>query len=96
MFYDEYSMKAMLLTIIAILNLVSYFLYYSDKRKAIKHNPRISEKALLVASFFFGGLGAWFGMKQFRHKTKHLKFQVLIPIAALLTLGTIYFIFNLT
>ena len=94
MFYDEYSMKAILLTIIIILNLISYFLYYSDKKKAIKRKPRISEKTLLFSSFFFGGLGAWFGMKQFKHKTKHLKFQVLVPIAALLTLGAIYYVFN--
>lgn len=96
MFFDNYSMKVILLAIIALLNLASYFLYYADKKKAINRQPRISEKTLLLASVFFGGLGALVGMKQFRHKTKRLKFKVLVPIAGLLTLGAIYFVFNMT
>lgn len=94
MFFDDYSMKLILLVVIAILNLFSYFLFYSDKRKAKNRQQRFSEKTLLLASFLFGGLGAWLGMKQFRHKTKHLKFKVLVPIAAFLTLGAIYYVFT--
>lgn len=86
------SIKFILLIIIAILNLGSYYLYYSDKQKAKKHKPRIPEKTLLLSSILFGGLGAWLGMRQFRHKTKHLKFKILVPISALFTVLAIYFV----
>lgn len=87
---EDYSIKNILLGLIGLLNVLSYFLYYSDKKKARKRQRRISEKTLLFATFFFGGLGAWLGMKQFRHKTKQITFRIAVPLAALLTLGAIY------
>lgn len=82
-----------LLIFISLVNLYTFILYFMDKRKAKKHLPRISEKKLLTASFLLGGIGAAFGMYSVRHKTKHLKFKLSIPIALLVTLGVLYFIF---
>lgn len=81
-----------LLILIAILNLISFVLFYSDKKRAIKHKRRISEKNLLLSTYLFGGIGAYYGMKIFRHKTKHRLFKISVPIAALLTFGLILFI----
>lgn len=89
------SMKSFGLVMIAILNANSYFIYFLDKRKAMKHQSRISENTLLFVSFLFGGIGAWLGMRQFRHKTKHIKFKLLVPISAIITVLTIYFIIRL-
>ena len=80
------------LILIALLNVLSFELYYSDKKRAKKHKSRISEKSLLLSAYFFGGIGAYFGMKIFRHKTRHNLFRISVPIAAILTFALIFFI----
>ena len=35
-------------------------------------------------AFFFGGPGAFLGMQIFRHKTKHLQFQIFVPVFMIL------------
>ncbi len=62
-----------------ILNIGTFIIYGIDKRKAVKRKWRISERTLLGAALFGGGLGALLGMYLFRHKTKHWKFQILVP-----------------
>lgn len=68
--------------IFLLFNLFTFFLFYVDKRRAIKNKSRISERTLLVLSFIGGGIGAWIGMRWFRHKTQKLKFKIGLPIAA--------------
>lgn len=70
-----------------IWNLITFLLYGVDKRKAIKHKRRISEKTLILTAFLMGGIGCLFGMGVFRHKTKHLKFKILIPLAVILNIS---------
>ena len=65
---------------IIILNFISFMLMGIDKGRAIKRQWRIKESTLLITSFLFGALGGLFGMLFFRHKTKHLKFIVSIPL----------------
>jgi uncharacterized membrane protein YsdA (DUF1294 family) len=55
-----------------------------DKHKAIKKGWRISERTLLLIAFAGGGIGSFLGMYTFRHKTKHMRFVLLLPLAALL------------
>ena len=84
-----------LLIIFAVWNLAVFFLYGIDKLKAKKGAWRISEKTLLVCAFFLGGVGAFAGMKVFRHKTQHTSFKILVPIFAILSLGIIYYLYTL-
>ena len=63
-----------------IMNLVTFTLYGADKAKAKKGKWRIPEKTLLLFAACFGGLGAFLGMKIFRHKTKHTSFKILVPV----------------
>ena len=63
-----------------IMNLVTFILYGADKSKARKGKWRIPEKTLLLFAACFGGLGAFLGMKIFRHKTKHTSFKILVPV----------------
>ncbi len=86
------SLKPALLVLIALLNLLSLRLFYSDKRRAQKQQRRIPEKTLLLSAFFFGGIGACLGMQLFRHKTKHRLFQISIPFAGFFTLAALAFI----
>ena len=55
-----------------------------DKRRAIRNKWRISERTLLLIAFIGGGIGSFLGMRIFRHKTKHRKFVILLPVAAVL------------
>ena len=64
-----------ILGLIFILNLISFLLFRSDKKRAVKGGWRISEGTLLVASFF-GPFGAYGGMMRYHHKTRKLKFKL--------------------
>ena len=50
---------------------------------------RIPEKYLLWCAFALGGVGAWLGMKAFRHKTQHTKFTFWVPVFAVINLAMI-------
>lgn len=71
-----------------LINLLTYGLFYIDKKRAIKNKTRISEKTLLT----FSVLGAWIGMKQFRHKTQKVKFKVGVPIGLILSTFLLIFL----
>ena len=60
--------------IFAALSLLAFILYGADKRRARRKEWRISEKTLLLISFFGGALGGLAAMQLFRHKTKHWYF----------------------
>lgn len=63
-----------------VLNLVGFFIMLVDKKRAIKNQWRISEKALISISIIGGSIGMLAGMSTFRHKTKHKKFTIGIPV----------------
>ncbi len=63
-----------------IINIFTFLLYGVDKWKAKRNAWRISEKTLLLMTFAGGSFGAFCGMFFFRHKTKHLKFLILVPL----------------
>lgn len=76
-----------------LMNLIAFFAYGIDKRRAIRHRWRIPESALLGFAFCFGGAGAFLGMRIFRHKTRHKKFIVLVPMALVVQILVILCIF---
>ena len=69
-----------LLIYLVIINAVSFLLMLADKYKARKNLWRIPERTLMVFAAIGGSVGALAGMYLVRHKTKHLKFTVGIPI----------------
>ena len=68
------------------LNLVAFFTYGWDKRKAKRAQWRVPEHTLLAMAFAGGGLGALLGMRVFHHKTRKKKFRLGVPTAVLLWL----------
>ncbi len=72
-------LPALLITL-GLINLLAFALYGLDKRYAKKGQWRISERNLLVIAALYGALGAFLGMQVFRHKTKHAKFTVTVPL----------------
>lgn len=67
-----------------IINIIAFFLYGLDKWKARKNVWRLPEITLLLPVFAGGGIGAFLGMLLFRHKTRHWKFKILVPLSFLL------------
>ena len=69
---------------LAVANIIAFFMYGIDKLKAKHRRWRIPEATLLGIAAVGGSLGAFAGMQIFRHKTKHLRFQILVPLFLLL------------
>jgi len=62
------------------INVVTFFVYGIDKWKAKRSMWRIPEATLLGLAAIGGSIGAWLGMRAWRHKTMHKKFQLGIPL----------------
>jgi len=73
-----------LMIVYAMINVISFSLYGIDKRRAKRNRWRIRESVLLGVTWLMGGVGAWAGMRVFRHKTKHTAFVISAPLAAAL------------
>ena len=58
-----------------LINLISFSMFFIDKRKAIKNRYRISEIALLMSELLGGCFGGYLSMNLFHHKTKKVKFH---------------------
>lgn len=65
---------------LALVNALSFLLMLIDKIKAKKKMWRIPERVLLGVSAIGGSVGGLLGMQVFRHKTKHLRFAIGIPV----------------
>lgn len=63
-----------------VINVATFFTYGIDKWKAKKSKWRIREAALIGLAVLGGSIGAWLGMKTWRHKTMHKKFKYGIPL----------------
>ncbi len=63
-----------------IINIITFLLYGIDKWKAKHQKWRIRESVLIGAAILGGSVGGLLGMYMFRHKTKHIKFTVGLPI----------------
>lgn len=75
-----------------IINVVAYFSYGIDKRRAIKNRYRISEAYLLSLSLLGGFVGSSLGMKHFHHKTKKVYFKLVIILSILIYSVLFYYI----
>ena len=59
-----------------VLSILAFAMMAIDKKQAKRRGRRIPEKNLWSAAIFGGGIGAYFGMMMYRHKTKHTNFRV--------------------
>lgn len=83
----------MIFKILLIINIIVALIYGLDKYKAIKNKSRISENFLLTIALF-GSIGALLGMQIFHHKTKKLKFKILIPLFIFIDIYIYKFLIN--
>nr|WP_239635419.1 DUF1294 domain-containing protein [Paenibacillus sp. H1-7] len=80
-----------LLTYLAVLNIAGFMMMGYDKSQAVHHGRRVPEKRLFAVAAVGGALGAWLGMKIYRHKTKHLSFVIGLPVLFVLNMVCIYY-----
>ena len=71
---------ASLILYLIIINAVGLILMLMDKRAAKKSAWRIPEHRLMNIALSGGCFGIYAGMLLFRHKTKHIKFTLGIPV----------------
>ena len=69
-----------LLVYLLIINAVGFILMLVDKIKAKKNLWRIPEATLFLVALIGGSIGSLLGMYTFRHKTKHVKFVLGMPL----------------
>ena len=69
-------MQIVVLIWIAIMSVWAFLAMGYDKRQAKKKGQRIPEKNLWFLAILGGGIGAYFGMQIFRHKTRHTSFRI--------------------
>ena len=72
-------MKVLYIYLIVI-NAAAFLLMLIDKVKAKKNLWRIPEATLFLVAAIGGSIGSLLGMYTFRHKTKHIKFIVGMPL----------------
>lgn len=77
---NDQSYLHITLIYLAVINVVTFFMYGIDKWKAKKSKWRIRETALLGLAVLGGSIGAWLGMKAWHHKTLHRKFRYGVPL----------------
>ena len=76
-----------------IINLIGFYVMWSDKRKAKKGRWRIPENTLFLITLLGGGIGTIVGMYTFRHKTQKIQFVIGFPVITILEIMTIiYFV----
>lgn len=78
-----------------LVNIVSFITMAVDKSKAKHGKWRISEKTLFLLAAVGGSVGSLAGMYTFRHKTKHTKFVIGMPVILIVHIAlAIYVIYN--
>jgi uncharacterized membrane protein YsdA (DUF1294 family) len=67
-------------TYLVLINAAGLLIMLADKKKARQGVWRISERTLIGIALIGGSIGMTAGMYLFRHKTKHKKFSIGLPV----------------
>lgn len=73
-------MDKFFISYLLIINIIGFFIMLIDKNRARHKEWRISEKTLIGISIIGGSIGVLTSMHIFRHKTKHKKFTIGVPL----------------
>ena len=71
------------------MSIVTFILFGADKLRSRRGAWRIPERVLLACAFLMGATGALAGMYMFRHKTRKLRFRILVPIFFIINIALI-------
>jgi uncharacterized membrane protein YsdA (DUF1294 family) len=73
------------------INVLTFLIYGIDKWKARRGKWRIPEDTLIWLAIAGGSVGALLGMYLFRHKTRHRKFALGVPVIILVQAVLAYY-----
>lgn len=76
-----------LLYYLFIINAMGFLFMLIDKQKARKKKWRIPESTLMLIAALGGSIGTLAGMYTVRHKTRHPKFYIGVPLLLTLQVG---------
>ena len=77
-----------------VINIIGIIITCYDKLCAVKHSWRVKERTLMLISILGGSIGMYITMQLIRHKTKHLKFLLGIPMIFIFQIALIWFIWS--
>ncbi len=84
-----------ILVYLLIINIIAFVITAYDKYSAIKNRWRVRESTLLIISALGGSIGMYVTMQFIRHKTRHLKFMLGIPVILIIQVILVYFIWRM-
>lgn len=85
-------MKIILIYLL-IINAAGFLVMTADKLYAKKNMWRVPERTLLGVAAIGGSIGVLIAMYTVRHKTKHMKFVIGVPLILAIQIGLIlYFV----
>ena len=78
-----------------IINTVAFITSAYDKHVSRLNGRvrRISEKTLILMAVLGGSIGLYVSMYTLRHKTKHIKFTLGVPLIIILQLAAVVFVY---
>lgn len=91
-FVINHPVLSVLIVYIAIISIISVIVCFYDKKisKLNKVSLRTPEKSLLIWSALGGSVAMLITMLLIRHKTKHVKFMVGIPVIIVIQAAIIF------
>lgn len=72
---------------ILIISLAAIIITVSDKSRAKKHKRRVPEKTLFITAALGGAAAMYLTMLNIRHKTKHKRFMIGLPLILFAQIG---------
>lgn len=77
-----------------MMNLIAALVTAADKRRARAHRRRVPERTLLLLAALGGSPAMLVTMRIIRHKTRHPKFMIGLPVLLLLQIALAVWIFR--
>lgn len=78
---------------LSVISIASVVLTVKDKQAAAGHQWRVPESVLMFFGLLGGATAMLITMKKIRHKTKHIKFMLGLPLEITLHIGVIAWLF---
>lgn len=79
---------------LAAINTLGVAIMAWDKEKARRGAWRVPEKNIMFVALAGGSAGVYLGLKLFRHKTGHFKFNFIIPVIIITQLGSALWLYG--
>ena len=85
---NDYFFYGVLIYFVAI-SFITAVVTLADKSKARRNKWRVPENTLMLLGLFGGAAAEYITMKIIRHKTKHAKFMIGLPLFILLHIALV-------